>query len=353
MATTGYALFDTAIGRCGIAWGTDGVVGVQLPEASASATRARIAKRFPQARESAPKGAARRAVDAIAALLRGEPADLAAVSLDLSGLALFDRRVYEAARAIPPGATLSYGEIARQLGDPAAARAVGRALARNPFAIVVPCHRVLAAGGRTGGFSAAGGVATKRRLLAIEAERASQPALFATADEPGFDRTKAVAHLRAADPALARLVERVGPCELERKRADSMFGALAEAIVHQQLSNKAAATIYGRVRALFPRAPGGPTARHLLRASDEALRGAGLSRGKILALRDLAEKELARAIPTLAEARTMEDEAIVERLVAVRGIGRWSAQMLLIFHLGRPDVFPADDFGLRKGYALA
>ena len=102
MATTGYALFDTAIGRCGIAWGTDGVVGVQLPEASASATRARIAKRFPQARESAPKGAARRAVDAIAALLRGEPADLAAVSLDLSGLALFDRRVYEAARAISP-----------------------------------------------------------------------------------------------------------------------------------------------------------------------------------------------------------------------------------------------------------
>jgi methylated-DNA-[protein]-cysteine S-methyltransferase len=356
MAAQGFALFDTEIGRCGIAWGERGVTGVQLPERSAAATQARLAKRFPEAREAAPKGEVRRAVDAIVALLRGEAADLTTVPLDLSGLPLFERRVYEAARAIAPGATLSYGEIARGLGDPAAARAVGRALARNPFAIVVPCHRVVAAGGRTGGFSAAGGIATKHRLLEIEAKRASQAALFGSGGdgEGGFDRAAAVAHLRAADPALAPLIDRIGPCALERKRAASMFGALAEAIVHQQLSNKAAATIYGRVCALFPRASaGGPAAAHLLRASDEALRGAGLSRAKILALRDLAEKERARSIPTLAEAKTLEDDAVVERLVAVRGIGRWSAQMILIFHLGRPDVFPADDFGLRKGYALA
>jgi O-6-methylguanine DNA methyltransferase len=353
MATHGYALFDTGIGRCGIAWGEGGITGVQLPERSAAATRARLAKRFPEAREASPKGEVRRAVEAIVALLRGEDADLRAVPLDLAGLPLFERRVYEAARAIAPGATLTYGEIACRLGDPAAARAVGRALARNPFAIVVPCHRVLAAGGRTGGFSAAGGVATKRRLLEIETRR-GQPALFGAGDDDdGFDRAAAVAHLRAVDPALAPLIERVGPCALERKRAASMFAALAEAIVHQQLSNKAAATIYGRVCALFPRSAGGPQAAHLLRASDGALRGAGLSRAKILALRDLAEKERARAIPTLAEAKAMDDDAIVERLVAVRGIGRWSAQMVLMFHLGRPDVFPADDFGLRKGYSLA
>jgi methylated-DNA-[protein]-cysteine S-methyltransferase len=354
MATQAFALFDTEIGRCGIAWGKSGVTGVQLPEGSAAATRARLAKRFPEAREAAPEGEVQRAVEAIVALLRGDEADLRGVPLELSGLPLFERRVYEAARAIAPGATRSYGEIARQLGDPAAARAVGRALARNPFAIVVPCHRVLAAGGRTGGFSAAGGVATKRRLLEIEARRAIQPALFGAGGDDGFDRAAAALHLRAADPALAALIDRVGPCALERKRAGSMFGALAEAIVHQQLSNKAAATIYGRVCALFPRsAGGGPKGAHLLRASDDALRGAGLSRAKILALRDLAEKERARAIPTLGEAKTLEDDAIVERLVAVRGIGRWSAQMILIFHLGRPDVFPADDFGLRKGYAVA
>ena len=109
-----------------------------------------------------------RAIDAIMALLRGEASDLSAVPLDMEGLPTFDRRVYEVARAIPPGGTLSYGEIAARLGEPGAAREVGRALGQNPFAIVVPCHRVVAAGGKLGGFSANGGVATKLRLLALE-----------------------------------------------------------------------------------------------------------------------------------------------------------------------------------------
>jgi O-6-methylguanine DNA methyltransferase len=355
MAAQGFALFDTKIGRCGIAWGERGVTGVQLPERSAAATRARLAKRFPEAREAAPKGEVRRAVDAIVALLRGEGADLTTVALDLSGLPLFERRVYETARAIAPGSTLSYGDIARRLGDPAAARAVGRALARNPFAIVVPCHRVLAAGGRTGGFSAAGGVATKRRLLEIEAKRASQPALFGPGGdgEDGFDRAAAVVHLRAADPALAPLIDRIGPCALERKRAASMFGALAEAIVHQQLNGRAAATIFARLCARFPRPLLGPTPEQLRRMPDAALRGAGLSQAKLLALRDLAERACAGEIPGLGALREMADEEIVAHLGQVRGIGRWTVEMLLIFRLGRPDVLPSEDFGVRKGLAVA
>ncbi|MFN8643526.1 MAG: DNA-3-methyladenine glycosylase, partial [Candidatus Binatia bacterium] len=168
-----------------------------------------------------------------------------------------------------------------------------------------------------------------------------------------FDPDAAVAHLRGADPALARLIDAVGPFRMGLKRTPSLFAALAEAIVYQQLSGKAAATIYGRVCALFPRAAHGLTAAQLARASDAQLRGAGLSRPKLLALRDLARRELAGEIPTLAEARAMDDEALVERLTAVRGIGRWTVEMLLMFRFGRPDVLPVDDYGIRKGFAVA
>jgi methylated-DNA-[protein]-cysteine S-methyltransferase len=171
MTASGFALFDTAIGRCGIAWGERGVAGVQLPEAGEAETRARMLHRFPAAGEAAPPPEVHRAIERIVALLRGEAGDLAGVALDMDHVPEFHRRVYEAARAIPPGQTLSYGDIARQVGAPGAARAVGQALGRNPFPIVVPCHRVLAAGGKIGGFSAQGGIATKRRMLAIEGAR--------------------------------------------------------------------------------------------------------------------------------------------------------------------------------------
>ncbi|HEU4427660.1 MAG TPA: MGMT family protein [Myxococcota bacterium] len=151
-----------------IAWGERGITGVFLPEASDAATRRRIARRFPAARESAPPASVQRAIDAIVALLRGERTDLTGISLDMSEVPELHRRVYEAARTIAPGRTLSYDEIAARLGDKQLARDVGQALARNPFSIVVPCHRVLAADGKPGGFSARGGLATKLRLLSIE-----------------------------------------------------------------------------------------------------------------------------------------------------------------------------------------
>ena len=165
---TAFALFDTALGVCGIAWNDLGVVGVHLPDRDAAATRARLEQKFRDAREAEPSAELARTIQRIIALLRGERVDLSAVPIDMRGIAEFERAVYVAAREIPAGDTRTYGEIAKRLGRPAAARDVGVALARNPFAIVVPCHRVVAANGKTGGFSAGGGVATKLKLLAIE-----------------------------------------------------------------------------------------------------------------------------------------------------------------------------------------
>lgn len=174
----GYTLFDTAIGWCGIAWNERGVAGVELPDRSESATRERLRHRFPGVPDAAPPPGVARAIEAIAALLQGEASDLSGIALDLDPVAPFERGVYELARTIPPGETLTYGEVASRLGAAGAAQAVGRALARNPFPIVVPCHRVMAAGGKLGGFSAPGGSSTKRRLLAIEGTPGVQPTLF-------------------------------------------------------------------------------------------------------------------------------------------------------------------------------
>jgi methylated-DNA-[protein]-cysteine S-methyltransferase len=168
MNASGFALFDTAIGRCGIAWGNRGVVGVQLPDRSEADTRRRITRRSREAPEATPPPAVQRAIDGIVSLLDGGTNDLSHVALDMEDVPSFDRQVYEVARTVPPGDTITYGEIATRLGVPTEARAVGSALARNPFAIVVPCHRVLAVGGNIGGFSARGGVRTKRGLLSIE-----------------------------------------------------------------------------------------------------------------------------------------------------------------------------------------
>jgi methylated-DNA-[protein]-cysteine S-methyltransferase len=171
MNDMGFALFDTAIGACGIAWGPRGIVGVQLPEAGEGATRARMVRRFPQLREIAPPPEVQHASAAIRALLDGEPLDLAEIVLDLEGVSDFHRRVYAIARRIAPGQTRTYGDIAAELGDKGLARAVGQALGHNPFAPVVPCHRVLAAGGKPGGFSAHGGATAKLRMLVIEGAR--------------------------------------------------------------------------------------------------------------------------------------------------------------------------------------
>ncbi|MBV9162466.1 MAG: methylated-DNA--[protein]-cysteine S-methyltransferase [Pseudonocardiales bacterium] len=368
MGADGFVLFETAIGHCGIVWCGPAIVCVQLPEANERATRARITRLYPEKKEIIPPPAfVQTAINDIVSLVAGRSSDLSTIALDMDGVPPFHRKVYELARSIPPGQTLTYTQVADKLGAHGSAKAVGQALSRNPFAIVVPCHRVVAAGAKPGGFSAHGGVATKLRLLAIEQSNAIEQATLLdqdtasttpaadTADlecDYGFDPAAAVAHLRTADRHLARLMDRVGPFDLRMNTAPTTFGMLAEALVYQQLSGKAAATIFRRMCALFGPNVRCPTPQNILSVDEETLRNAGLSRAKALAVVDLAVKVEQGLIPPLNELRGMDDERVIVCLTQVRGIGKWTAQMFLIFRLGRPDVLPADDFGLRKGFKL-
>jgi len=175
----GIAFFETAIGEVGIAWSDEGVVGVELPRDDEIQTRSRLAARFPTAAPMSSPRPIEEAIRRITALLEGEADDLATIAIDVGSAPPLHRRIWEIARGIPPGATRAYGEIAAELGDKGLSREVGQAMGRNPCPIIVPCHRVLAAGGAIGGFSAYGGVTTKRRLLAIESALAQgEPDLF-------------------------------------------------------------------------------------------------------------------------------------------------------------------------------
>lgn len=164
-----------------------------------------------------------------------------------------------------------------------------------------------------------------------------------------FDLDLAVHTLREADPKLAFLISEVGPCGFKSRGAGSPFAALAESIAYQQLTGKAAATIFSRVLAIY-KPKRFPAPADILATSDQALRAAGLSRSKIVSIKDLSAKTIDGTVPTQARLRKLSDEEIIERLTAVRGIGRWTVEMLLMFHLGRPDVLPSGDYGVRKGF---
>ncbi len=350
-----WTLFDTAIGTCGVAWSDAGISAVQLPEATKSATSERLLAKSPDAGARASERSTPRPIAQAIALVKkhldGKPQDLAAVPLDLSSSTEFLTRVYRALQKVPPGSTTTYGGLARAVGSAGAARAIGRAMATNPVPILVPCHRVLGAD-KPGGFSAYGGLMTKEKILAIEGWLPPSLPLFTAKDTGGslpYDAEAARKHLASTDRVLGAHLERVGGFTLELRETESTFGALAQSIVYQQLNGKAAATIFGRVKALFPR--GRLDAKTLVALSDDDLRGAGLSRGKLAAMRDLAERATAGTIPTLPQLHRMDDDAIVEKLTQVRGIGRWTVEMLLIFRLGRPDVLPVADYGIKKGFA--
>lgn len=168
MPTARCALFSTSLGTCATVWSSAGITGLALPERSTGALLGRLTAQFGDPERAEPEPWVQKVIDDIATLLRGECTDLTAVPLDMSAVPPFHQRVYHAAREVPFGRTVTYGQLATRLDSPGAARAVGQALGRNPFAIIVPCHRVLAASGKLGGFTAHGGTTTKQRLLSIE-----------------------------------------------------------------------------------------------------------------------------------------------------------------------------------------
>lgn len=344
--TPGATIFPTGIGDCGVVWTTRGVHSSHLPVERRSELRAVLERdttgglcKLADAPDAVRAVAAR-----IDRLTRGADDTLGDVPLDRTGVSDFAWSIYQALRRVPPGDVVTYGDLAHRAGHHGSnmPRAVGQVLGRNPYGIIVPCHRVIAADGRIGGFSAYGGNLTKLRLLRSEGRGE------AAAPMP-YDVASGEAFLRAADPLLAGVIDRI-PATPRMRPTTSTFAGLAEAIVGQQVSAAAASSIFARLCLLFPRPLEGPTPEGTARLEDTELRAAGLSASKVASLRDLTARTLAGEVPGLDELAGMGDEQIIGLLTPIRGIGRWTVEMLLIFRLGRPDVLPVDDLAVRRGY---
>jgi len=347
-----FEIFDSPLGRCGIAWGNGGIIAFALPEANTGELIKKLLQRCPRMEKKKPDEWVSDIIVKVVRHLEGIPKDFSGAKLDFSGLTEFQKKVFRSLRKITSGKVISYGRLAREIGMPKAARAVGMALSKNPFALIVPCHRVIAGSEKLGGFSAFGGAETKKKLLALEGFSIEGTALPSEVSKPRFverleEKTK---FLIDSDPQMRKLIEQAGPVKLKVDSMQSPYETLFEAIVYQQLTAKAAGAILRKVKALFHSRF--PKPEEILRTSFEKLRSAGLSGSKILAVKDLAKKAVEGGIPSLKELSEMEDEEIIEKLTQIRGIGRWTVEMLLIFRLGRLDVFPVTDYGIRKGFAL-
>lgn len=341
-----WTTFATPQGFCGIAWTEAGVTVFCLPEADASAVIARLRALSGRARASNKLPAwIKTLIPRVRAHLKGDVQDFSEVPLAFAGTE-FVRAVYRAAQQIPAGGVRTYADIAAQIGQPAATRAVGTALGKNPVPLLVPCHRVISAGGKLGGFSGPGGVNQKIALLDAEGVCLVPPRVIAS----NAQWLKAIATLQKQEPLLGKLIARTPPFAFTPHLQDEPLSSLIKAVISQQLSVKAAATIHQRVIALIHE-DGVPHPEKLLSTPEAELRAAGLSFMKISYLKDLAQKYLHGLLPTLDEIQTLSDEQIIKRFTAVKGIGRWTVEMYLIFNLGRIDVWPVLDLGVRKGIA--
>jgi O-6-methylguanine DNA methyltransferase len=351
VSPTAYTLFDTELGKCGMAWKESSrsnenpvVIGFQLPEATAQLTEARIARRWKANRTGTIPARISDIIKRVKLHFKGEAQDFRDIKLYLDGTGRFTKQVYDAARAIPSGRTMTYGQLAEVAGRSGAARAVGQAMSKNPIPLIIPCHRVLASGSKPGGFSAHGGLTTKAKMLAIEGATLGCPATIRSVRE--FKR--AAIQLGKKDPRLATILSQ--PVDFRLMPEDSPYETLVKAVVHQQLSPKAAETILGRITALYP-ASKLPQPSDLIETADGALRNAGLSRSKTKALKDIAARTLDGTVPSAKEILTLSDAEIIKRLTLIYGVGQWTVEMMLIFNLGRADVLPVDDYALRKSIA--
>jgi O-6-methylguanine DNA methyltransferase len=344
-----YIGVPTQLGTLAVAYNERGIARVTFPRNDWNDIDATVLARAGLRKDDHPPKAVAELGRALQAHIAGEPQDFSCVALDTAASPPFLLHVQRAAQRIPAGQPTTYGALAAVAGSPRGARAVGRAMSTNPWPIVVPCHRVFGTAG-FGEYSAGSGLHTKLRLLWREGYRGRT-------SNVAFDEHAAVAHLRGADPVLAGFIDRIGPFTMQasapRPRGGvTPFVALAKAIVSQQLSGKAAATIYGRVAGLLGHGDLDDPAALLALPKDQ-LRAAGLSANKTLALRDLAAHALGGSLPSRLEMQSMTDDEIIAALAEVRGVGRWSAQMLLMFYLGRPNVLPVADLGVQKGFAIA
>jgi len=338
----GRATFTAEDVAVGLVWGKAGLRRLVLGRSEES-TRA-VLNAFADAPwQARPRGPLAGVIRRIKSHLKGRNEGFLDVPVDLESVSEFSRRVLEELRRVPPGEIITYGELAARAGKPGAARAVGRVMGSNPVPLVIPCHRCLGQDGSLTGFSTEGGIGLKARMLQREGYVAD------ARYEAGLR------HLRRVDPVLRKIIHRAGPYRPLPDKPEPPWDTLVSAIIHQQLSVKAGRTIAGRVRALTPGARF-PRPEEMLRVPTEDLRAVGLSTQKTSYVQDLAARVHDGTLG-LRGLRKLDDEAVIAELTRVRGIGRWSAQMHLIFHLDRLDVLPTADLGLKVGagrfYGLA
>lgn len=335
---TGWTTFTTPVGLMAMSWSPRGV------DRLAMGLRQDPLDFVPDVQKTVrPRGAAAEVVRRAKALLAGKNDDLRDVPVDFGARGEFAIKVLDELRAVNPGQTVTYGQLAARCGRPGAARAVGRIMGSNPVPLIVPCHRCLGADGALTGFSSEGSLDLKAHLLHLEGHV--------------FDPEQAagMAHLGRRDPVMRKLVKVCAPFRPLPDKPQSPWDSLVTAIIHQQLAVKAGRTIAGRVRNLTA-GRRYPTPLEMLAFSDAELRAVGLSGQKTSYIKDLAERVTDGRLK-LAGLRRLGDEEVIAQLTQVRGIGVWSAQMFLIFHLGRLDVLAVGDLGLQiacaKTYGLA
>lgn len=343
----GWTTFSTSLGVCGVSWKAQGITSFSLPEASGKSIEKRLKEITGNAKASStlPRWI-KDLTQKVKAHMKGHSQDFSSVPLHVDGISEFMRSVYQAAKKIPPGEVVTYGELAVRMGKSDAARAVGSALGKNPIPLIVPCHRVITSSGELGGFSAPGGLKTKAALLELEGVSLAKPDVVST---PAQWR-KAVSVLQKQDKVLARLIKKTKPFKFQPLMKKEPLAALIQAITSQQLSSKVAATILTRVSALILE-DGHCSPEKILSTPDFDLRKAGLSFMKVSFLKDLAKKYLEGRLSPLEKLKLMSDEQIVNEFSQIKGVGRWTVEMYLIFNLGRADIFPTLDFGIRKAIA--
>ena len=340
-----FSFFDSLIGQCALVWDKEGILRNVLPLDSPSLTKSAVLAKFPEAIPTELNKEMKRVVSKIQLAISGEEADLDFVQVNASNWSSFNKKVYGCAKNIPIGSTTTYGLLAKSMGHPKAFRAVGTALGKNPVPIIVPCHRILGGDGGLRGFSAANGVVTKQMLLRLEGCKGFPYFL----DYDPLESSKFLAH---ADPKLAKLIKLIGPPCISPPRKAQIFESLAKAIISQQLSVKAAQSIYRRVIEGFGLNNGKLDIDRIFRARSQKLRACGLSQNKVQYLKELSRQVRDKCLPSVEELRSMSDIEVVDSLTKIRGIGKWTAEMILIFQLGRSDVLAVDDLALRKGHAV-
>jgi len=340
-----FTLLETPLGPSGVEWSETGVTRLLFGR-NADTLRARFDARGALESQRPPRFV-RETIARLQAHLLGRAQDFASIPLDLTGSSPLFGDVAAALRDTPAGATVEAEALAARIALPGGAAGLRRLLTRNPLPILRPGHRILGAGGLLGAWG--GGESVHERLLALESM--GHPRLHTTNGEPAAARIEAaLAYLRAQDAQLGELIERVGPFRLTLRQGHSPYEALARSIVGQQITGRAAQAILARLAAQFG-TPGVPPPDRIRRATDAKLRAAGLSGGKARAFRDLAAHALAGGVPSWAVLRRWPDERILATLTEIHGIGRWTVEMVLLFRLGRPDVLPLGDYGVKKGYA--